>query len=48
MKTASQLYKTQKETIKQLFELGLISDVERIAKNIQNKYLYATQLEQSK
>jgi len=48
MKTASQLYKTQKETIKQLFELGLISDVERISKNIQNKYLYITQLEQSK
>jgi len=47
MKTASQLYKTQKETIKQLFELGLISDVERIAKNVQNKYLYVTQLRDS-
>jgi len=47
MKTAHQLYKEEKEVISELFELGLISDVERIAKNIRNEYLYKTQLKDS-
>jgi len=46
--TALKFYKKEKEIIKQLFDLGLISDVERISKNAKNKYLYMTQVKESK
>lgn len=47
MKSAKKLYNQEKEAIKQLFELGLISHVEFIAKNTRNEFLYKTQLNDS-
>lgn len=41
--TAFKLYKKELKLNKQLFELGLISDVERQIKNQRAKYLYITQ-----
>ncbi|HWL22335.1 MAG TPA: hypothetical protein VNR38_01050 [Ureibacillus sp.] len=43
MKTAYQLYRNELETINQLFELGMISHVEKISKETRAKYLYITQ-----
>ncbi len=45
--TAKKLYQTEKDVNKQLFDLGLINHVEKIAKDIRVKYLYFTQLRDS-
>jgi hypothetical protein len=43
MKTAFQLLTNQLETNKQLFELGMISHVEKICQDVRAKALYITQ-----
>lgn len=43
MKTAFKLYKNELEAINQLYTLGLIDHVEKIAKEVRAKYLYITQ-----
>jgi hypothetical protein len=43
MKTAFTLFKDQLELNNQLFELGLISHVEKITADQTAKYLYVTQ-----
>lgn len=42
-----QWLKTQLKVNQQLFELGLISHVEKIAKDIQARYIYTTQKKDS-
>lgn len=41
------LYISELKANKQLFELGLISHVEKISKDIRAKYLYVTQKKDS-
>jgi hypothetical protein len=43
MKTAFELLKDELEANKQLFELGMISDVEKICQDVRAKALYITQ-----
>jgi hypothetical protein len=43
MKTAFELLKDQLEVNKQLFKLGMITDVEKICQDVRAKALYTTQ-----